>query len=619
MIDLCAEGGDAKYGNLASADYSAHNPRMFIRLVALTSVLCLVATAPVLPQSVKDISPAMWPKGEYERLLAAQDVDRTEAGVASGSNGAVTVAYNGIAARAGLEALKQGGNAMDAAMTAAVTQVTATAGAPVSYFGILSLVYYDAKTGTVTTMNAEWNTLRGETSPSTIPGSINMASPEGLRGTAISGRTALVGGFMKGVGAAQQKFGKLPLARVFDTAVYIADHGMPVTQHLADKFAFRAEDLSRLPATKAIFMKANGTKYAKGELFKQPALAATLRAVQQQGTDYIYKGPWAKKLVAAVQADGGKMTLEDLSGYDVIWDQPLAAKVGDFEIRTSRPPNDGGVNMIEAQNLAIASGLTTAEHWTKNGASLKKALDITQMMILGFLPNATKAAIYPGLDFAPSSRVSAAYAQELWKRMQAGVVPYKWKLPAGHHSDDVVAMDKDGNIAALTQSINCVDWGRTAINIDGISIGDPASFQQAEMAKVTPGQRLPAPTEQGILFKDGKPLMGFASMGSGLHQRTFQALLNVMHFGMTVDQAINTADFLMPDTDLTNGQVTLRVPKGRYSKAVLDAVGYRYMEVDPTDVRFGGEGLWVAISRDPKTGLMRAASHNRNNSNAFAW
>ena len=89
--------------------------------------------------------------------------------------------------------------------------------------------------------------------------------------------------------------------------------------------------------------------------------------------------------------------------------------------------------------------------------------------------------------------------------------------------------------------------------------------------------------------------------------------------GMTVDEAITTADFLLPDTDLTTGQLTFRVPKGRFPKAVLDAVGYKYQEVDPTDVRFGGEGVWVAISRDPKTGLLRAASHNRNNSAAVAW
>lgn len=592
--------------------------RMIFRLALFGLSACLVVPAIAAPPEVKDLSPAVWPKGEYEQYIQAQDVDRTRAGVATGRNGAVTVAYNGIAARAGVEALKQGGNAMDAALSAAVTQVAVTAGAPISYFGILSLVYYDAKSGKVYTMNAEWNTLRGETSPTTIPGSINMASPEGLRGTAVSGRTALVGGFMKGVGAAEKRFGVLPFARIFDSAIYVAEHGMPVTSHLSDKFEFRAQDLARLPATRTIFMKADGSTFRKGETFKQPALASTLRAVAAQGTDYMYKGPWARKLVAAVQADGGKMTLEDLASYDVMWDEPLVATVGAYEIRTNRPPNDGGVNMIEAQNLAIAAGLPSAPHWTKSGASLKKALDITQMFTMGYLPDAVKAQIYPGLDFSLPSRVSASFAETLWTRMQAGAVPFRWKAPAGHHSDDVVAIDKDGNIAALTQSINCVDWGRTAINIDGISIGDPASFQQAQIARVTPGQRLPAPTEQGILFKDGKAVLGFASMGSGLHQRTFQALMNVMHFGMTVDEAINTADFLYSDTDLTNGQLTLRVPKGRFDKAVLDAVGYAYKEVDPTDVRFGGEGLWVGISRNPKTGELRAASHNRNNSAAVA-
>jgi len=589
------------------------------RVYALALTLSVVVVPASTSSAASDISPASWPKGEYERFIAAQDVDRSTAGVATGQKGAVTVAYNGVAARAGLEALKQGGNAMDAAMTAAVTQVAATAGAPVSYFGILSLVYYDAKSGQVYTMNAEWNTLKGETSPTTIPGSINLSTPEGLRGTAVSGRTALVGGFLKGVGAAHKRFGKLPFARVFDSAIYIADRGMPVTHHLADKFAFRKDDLSRLPATKAIFLKNDGSAYRAGETFTQPALAATLKAVASQGTDYIYKGPWAKKLVDAVQADGGKMTLDDLAAYDVIWDTPLVADIGGYQIQTNRPPNDGGLNMIEAQQLALASGLATGPHWTTSGAALKTALDITQLYTLGYLPDATKKQIYPGIEFTPASRITPAFAAQMWKRMQAGAVPFRWKAPAGHHSDDVVAIDAEGNIAALTQSINCVDWGRTAINIGGISIGDPASFQQAAIAKVTPGSRLPAPTEQGILFKDGKPLLGFTSMGSGLHQRTFQALLNVMHFHMTVDDAINTADFLLPDTDLTNGQLTFRVPKGRFSKSVLDAVGYRYQEVDPTDVRFGGEGLWVGIFRDPKTGLLRAASHNRNNSAAVAW
>jgi gamma-glutamyltranspeptidase / glutathione hydrolase len=590
-----------------------------LKLLSWAAASLLTISAAMPPKSAVNLSPAAWPKGEYERFLQAQDVDRTEAGLATGRNGAVTVAYNGLAARAGLEALKQGGNAIDAAMTAAITQVAATAGAPISYFGIMSLVYFDARTKKVYTMNAEWNTVRGETEPLKIPGSIRMGTEEGLRGTAVSGRTALVGGFLKGVGAAHQRFGKLPFKHLFETAIYLAENGMPVTAHLADKFRFRGEDLKRLPATRAIFAKSDGSFYQRGELFKQPALAKTLRAVAAQGTDYIYKGEWARMLVAAVQADGGKMTVEDLAAYDVIWDEPLMADIGNYQLQTNRPPNQGGVSMIEAQNLAVASGLTKEEHWSKSSASLRKALDISQMLYLNFLPDSVIKQVYPGMDFSTEARITPQHAAELWKRIQAGAKPYRWETQGPKHSDDVVAVDKEGNIAAITQSINCVDWGKTAINIDGISIGDPASFQQAAIAKIKPGDRLSSPTETGILFKDSQPVLGFASMGSGLHQRTFQCLLNVTRFGMTVDQAINSPDFFIPGADPKTGGLTVQLPKGRFPQSVLADLGYAYREFEPSEDRFGGEGLWVAISRDSKTGELRAASHNRNNSAAVAY
>ncbi len=565
-----------------------------------------------------DLSPISWPKGEYDRFIKAQDIDRTEAGSAIGSNGAVTVAYNGLAARAGLEALKQGGNAIDAALTAALTQVTLTAGAPISYFGIMSLVYYDAATDKVYTMNAEWNTVRGETDPASIPGAVSFASEAGLRGTAVSGRTALVGGFMKGVGAAHARFGKLPFKHLFEPSISIAENGMPVTRGLAEKFRMRGDDLKRRPETRAVFTKPDGTFPAKGEIFRQPALAKTLRAIASQGTDYMYKGPWAKKLVAAVQADGGKMTLDDLAGYEVIWDDPLVADIGGYQLYTNRPPNLGGVAMVEALNLSEAAGLVKDGHWSKSGVALRKAIDITQMLALNYLPDSLLKQIYPGMDFSPAARLTMPHAADLWARVQAGAKPFQMAKRL-QHSDDVVAVDKAGDIAAITHSINCVDWGKTAINVDGISIGDPASFQQAQIAKIKPGDRLPAPTETGILFQNGKPILGFASMGSGLHQRTFQCLLNITRFGMTVDQAINAADFFLPFTDSKTGMSTVNVPKGRFPAAVLAEMGYAYEEIDGSKDRFGGEGLWVAISRDPRTGELQAASHNRNNSAAVAF
>ena len=586
-------------------------------LVALACPILLACSGPRATQPT-DLSPETW-ADDYERFMAAQLVDRTEAGVATGNQGAVTVAYNGLAARAGLEALKQGGGAIDAALTAALVQVTLTAGAPISYFGIMSLVYYDAGTDQVHTMNAEWNTVLGEDDPLSIPGGIDMSSANGMYGTDVGGRTALVGGFMKGVGAAHERFGRLPRGEIFKPAIHVAEHGFPVSEKMAGYWAIRAPDLARLPETKATFLKPDGSAYGENDIFAQPALAATLRAVAEQGTDYMYRGPWAEKAAAAVQADGGRMTVEDMAAYEVRWDEPLVAELGGgYSVYTNPPPNNGGVAIIEAQRLAAASGLWKDGHWTESAEALRKALDVTRNYMFDFLPAETMAALL-GSEFTPERRVTPEHAEALWTLMEEGMPFGAWAKATPGHSDDVVAIDADGNIAAITHSINAVIWGKTAIVVDGITIGDPASFQQQQIARIEPGGRLPAPTETGILFRDGEPVLGFASMGSGLHQRTFQALLGVMHHGMTVDEAVNTPDFFMPNTDPATFQLVFRVPAGGFPREVLDGTGYAYEEIDPATARLSGEGLWVAVSRNPETGELRAASHNRNNSAALAW
>lgn len=565
------------------------------------------------------LNPRTWPTGEYERLLADQHLVRTQAGYAEGRQGAVTVAYCGVAARAGLEALKSGGNAIDAALTTAMMQVALTAGAPISYFGILSLVYYDAKSRKVHCMNAEWNTVLGEKDPMSIPGKLDMGNEDGLFGRAAlpSGRTALVGGFMKGVEAAHRRFGKLPFASLFEPSIHAAEHGVPVTKATAWALANRSSDIDRLPATRAILKKSDGSSYQAGETLLQPALARTLRAVAEQGADYMYRGPWAEKLVAAVQSDGGAMTLEDLARYEVTWADPIVGRFDNYELHSAPPPNGGGVAAIQAQLLARAAGLDKQPHWTESGATLRRAVEIAQMFLLGYLPPPVVAQMYPGLDLGPQAAIDPQQMQALWERMKAGVLPFQVAPP--RHSDDVVAVDAEGNMAAITHSINCVMWGKTAINIDGISIGDPASFQQAQVLKDGPGARLAAPTETGLLFKDGKPCVAFASMGSGLHHRTLQALLNITLYGKTLREAVDTPDFFGCGVDMTTFAITLHVPKGKFPQHVLEATGMAYREFDSEDARFASEGIWVGIRRDPETGLLQAVSHNRNNSAAFAY
>lgn len=585
--------------------------RRFVFVLACALAACARSSAD---------APPSWTVAEQARYLGPlQAMIRDKAGSAEGTRGAVTVAYNAYAARAGLDMLQQGGNAMDAALTAALTQVATTAGAPVSYFGIMSLVYYDAKTRQVSTLWAGWNTLLGETDPLTIPGAISLNNDGEALGTVPSGRTALIGGFMKGVEAAHRRFGRRPFAALFEPAIRVAEGGMPVHATLAHQFELRAKDLARLPATRAALLKTDGSPWQVGDTLKQLALAATLREVASKGADYMYNGPWGERLVAAVQADGGQMTMDDLRGYQVIWSEPLRATVHGHEIVAAGAPGTGGAALLEAQQLAVAAGLTTRPHWSADGESFRRAVQASMGFFSDLLPPAALGAAVPGLDFTPMARVTPEHATQLWAAMEAGKFPVALARQAPKHSDDVVVVDAEGNMAAITHSINCVYWGKTALNVGGISIGDPASFQQALVARVGRGKPLPDPTETGIVLKDGEPVLAFASMGSGLHQRTMQGLLNVLAFGMKVDEAIDAPDFFLPSFSVPDAGFVIPVAAGRFPPAVLESSGLKHKEVTVDRARLGGEGVWVAISRDPNSGRLRAGSHNRNNSAALAW
>jgi Gamma-glutamyltranspeptidase len=160
------------------------------------------------------LSPEAWPPGELEKYWRLQhDYQRPHPAVESDS-GMVAVTHDAFAARVGLEALQQGGSAADAALATSLAQIALDAGAPTSYAGVLTMVYYDAASKKVYSLNAGYNTVLEEKEPLTIPG-----------GGKPSGRTALVPGFFAGVRAAHDRFGKLPFASLFDPAIYLAEKG----------------------------------------------------------------------------------------------------------------------------------------------------------------------------------------------------------------------------------------------------------------------------------------------------------------------------------------------------------------------------------------------------------
>ena len=144
------------------------------------------------------------------------------------------------------------------------------------------------------------------------------------------------------------------------------------------------------------------------------------------------------------------------------------------------------------------------------------------------------------------------------------------------------------------------------------------------VAAAGPGGRVPDPIEVGILTRDGRPVVAFASMAMGLHEQTFQSLFNLVHFGMNVKEAVDAPAFFVPrpvgdmnDTD-DPPEWVVRVMSGDFDEAVLAASGLPIEQLTAERRRYA-QGLWAGISRDPDTGELASASHPYTNGQALAY
>ncbi len=512
------------------------------------------------------------------------------------SKGMVTGTTGASAQQAGLQMLKAGGTAADAIVATAMNQICLAAGSWVSYAGIMNVVYYEAASGQVYNMNASFDTVEGETDPASIP---QPDWSKGFKGMMLEpdGRNVLVPGFLKGADALVERFGKLGLQQVVEPALRCAAEGFTWNEGSVGQFTFRKDVLTRDPDTAAIFLKADGSEYVAGETFRQPALAQTLRNFAWLGADYIYRGTWAEKLVAKTQALGGKLSMADMRSYEVIWSDPVKADYHGYAVYVHGLPAAGGVNTVESLALADLAGLAGKPHYSQSAESLFWLARLTQVAIpLTYGGPAMGEALK--MDLSYEARLIPETSARLWALIEAGNFPgVSPPNTTPTHSDGVVVVDAYGNMAAMVHSINTVSWGTNGLNIDGISIPDSAAIQIPAVVATVPGERLTDPTNPGLVMKDGKPYLGFASIGAGLHQRTTAALISVLDFGMSPQEAINAPAFGFQL--LGGGEEGQTFGAGELSAEMiteLAAMGLNIVENDSM------RGYWIGIMIDPETG-----------------
>jgi gamma-glutamyltranspeptidase/glutathione hydrolase len=281
-------------------------------------------------------------------LTAAADADQpTRPGVHAAHQ--MVVAANPLAAQAGLGILRQGGNAVDAAV--AVQMVLALVEPQSSGIGGGGfLLLFDGKSRTLTAYDGR------ETAPAAATADMFLhadGTPMGFEEAVVGGLSVGVPGAVRMLELVHREHGHLPWPQLFGPAIKLADEGFPVSPRLHDLLA-EDEHLKRIPAAAAYFYQADGTPLPVGTLLRNPALAETLRLIAKDGADALYHGRIADDIVAAVTTSPlqpAHMTQADLAGYEAKVRDPVCAPYRQWRVCSMAPPSSGGIAVLQMLRL----------------------------------------------------------------------------------------------------------------------------------------------------------------------------------------------------------------------------------------------------------------------------
>ena len=542
-----------------------------------------------------------------------------------------------LASQAGVEILKRGGNAIDAAVaTAFALAVVEPAAGNVGGGGFMLVRLANGKTSFLD--------YREE-----APGKAtrNMyIKPDGTldnEASTIGYRSVAVPGTVAGLALALKTYGTMKLADVMQLAVRYAEEGIPVTEKLARQFQEERPELQRFSMSSHIFLN-DGKMYRAGDTLLQPELAATLKRIAKNGPTEFYQGETAKMLAGDMAAQAGLITLDDLAHYQPIIREVLHANYAlnghIWEVLSSPPPSSGGVAVIEALNMLQDVPL---KGW-EDPQSVHMVVEVMRRIF------ADRAAYLADPDFSNvpvAGLTSPCYAKELLttidplrasssKDVRAGnphvcgagvsssVVPNTiTSLGEGPHTTHFSVVDAAGNAVASTTTLND-SYGSHVTSSAGFLLNDEMDdfttqpglpnalfgLIQSEGNSIAPGKRPLSSMTPTIVLCDGHLSFVTGSPGGPtIVSVTLLSVLNWMRLGMDAQSAINAPRFhhqWLPDQILV---------EQLFSPEMEEQMKVRGYQVK----RRGHIGLVNAIGIDPKTGERCGAADPRDEGSAAGY
>ena len=576
------------------------------------------------------------------------------------SYGMVT-ATSPLATHVGVEVLKKGGNAFDAAVATALmlNAVDPSMNGPM---GAAFFVIYSAKEGKVVTLDA------GSMTPHGFKADLYKTKGKEDRDKMLEGALSwTIGGALAGYDALLKRYGTKTFAELVEPTIFYLENGFRVSQHSATAWKNGFPDVPLLFPNFAEVYAKDAMWPSTGDLVKNPDLARTYRTVAKEGVDAFYKGSIAKEMVDYVQAEGGYWTMEDLASYQVQWKEPLKMTFQGYEVYGHPPPAS---SMTWMQMLAMADKvdwsqyklhsaeyvnmmtemerLAHADSYQWGGdpmfANAPGQLTLDPRYIESQLKRITPGKAIPGKakpgdpyavtgEKAKFKRIDQADASSLNMDQKPIQISMRSRYPDyPGQTTHVNVIDKDGNAVSFTHTLGTYFGGHDILGKTGVVANNAANWDDLEISHWTgkpsnlamhAGARNRWTLCPGMFLKDGKVLMLVGGSGADSTQpAVFQTIMNTLVWGMNPQAAISAPRHLYGDmrhyTAGTRLQVEPEIRDVNDTGKKLKAMGYDLVPASEA-YRVGTPGYSLMILVDQATGARFGGAETRIDGHVSAY
>ncbi|NKF51630.1 gamma-glutamyltransferase [Shewanella sp. WXL01] len=510
-----------------------------------------------------------------------------------------------LATQIGVDILKQGGNAVDAAVAVGYALAVTLPRAGNLGGGGFMLVHLAKENKTVAIDYREVAPNKAHRDMF-----LNEQGDADKKLSREHGLAIGVPGTVMGMSLALEKYGTMELEQVIAPAISLAKNGISVTSDLATSLAGLKRRISQWPSSKAIFYRPDGSNFDIGDVLKQPDLAHSLSLIAKHGNKGFYQGETAEKIVAAVQQAGGIMTLQDMKNYSVVEREPVSGEYRGYKVVSMPPPSSGGTHIIQMLNMLEQFPIDKLGHNTADTLHL-----MTESMKYAY---ADRSEFLGDPDFVKvpvSELTNKSYAKSLADKFtinkttpSAEIKPGKLAPYESNQTTHYSVVDKWGNAVSNTYTLN-FSYGSGLVaagtgillnnEMDDFSAkpGTPNAYGLigGEANSVAGNKRPLSSMSPTIVMKDGKPYIITGSPGgSRIINITLQIIMNVIDHGLNIAEATAAPrvhhqwlpDYLRVERSLNQDTIKLLESKGHKVK-VGNSIGSTQSIVVTEDGKFG--------------------------------